>query len=86
VLEKCLKPFDPLLKEKAYDFSSLLSSLHLMHRLNIFHFDIKPENIMFSPSLKGYVLIDFNLSEMREVEFGYKIQSRFKGTLNFCYK
>jgi serine/threonine protein kinase len=86
VMEKCWVCTNPLLREKALEFSSLQHSLHLMHRLGIFHFDVKPENIMFSSTLKKYVFIDYNLSRMREAEFGYKILSTFRGTLDFCYK
>jgi serine/threonine protein kinase len=52
----------------------------------MFHFDIKTENIMYSPSLKKLIYIDFNLTQMKKAEFGFKILSRFRGTLNFCYE
>lgn len=84
LMEKCLQPLDTSLREKKNELHILKKGLHLMHRLSIFHFDIKPENIMFSPTFKKHVLIDFNLSDMREAEFGFKTLSRFRGTLNFC--
>jgi serine/threonine protein kinase len=57
-----------------------------MHRLKIFHFDIKPENLAYSRELKKWVFLDFNLSDMKQVELGSKVQMGFRGTLNFCYK
>lgn len=42
-----------------------------MHKLNITHNDIKPENIIFSPSLKKLVFIDFGLSQANYHSIGY---------------
>ena len=36
--------------------------LRLLHSLNIIHHDVKPSNIVYSPSLKEFVLIDFGIS------------------------
>ena len=33
-----------------------------LHSLNFIHKDIKPNNIVYSPSLKGYVFTDFGLA------------------------
>jgi len=55
-----------------------------MHRFNIVHFDIKPENIMFSPTFKKAVFIDFGLSEIIKESFGHKSLFKFRGTLEYC--
>ena len=52
-----------------------------MHSLNIFHLDIKPQNIMYSYRYKKPVFIDFNLSDILEVKPGEKIIMNFRGTL-----
>lgn len=39
-------------------------ALAKMHKNHFIHFDIKPQNICFSPSMNKYVLIDFGLSEI----------------------
>jgi serine/threonine protein kinase len=39
-------------------------SLKLMHHNQIIHFDIKPENIMFSPHFMKPVFIDFGFTEI----------------------
>jgi serine/threonine protein kinase len=44
--------------------TDLLRALAKLHQNHIVHFDIKPENICFSPSLNKYVFIDFGLSEV----------------------
>lgn len=41
-----------------------------MHSLNITHNDIKPENIVFSPSLNKLVFIDFGMSEVNIQKLG----------------
>lgn len=48
-------------------FEELEISLLLMHKMNITHNDIKPQNIVYSPSLKKLVFIDFGLSEINIV-------------------
>ena len=42
--------------------------------------DIKPENIMFSPSQEKLVFIDFGFSELIEEEAGFKTLTSFQGT------
>lgn len=37
----------------------LKRSLKIMHSINVVHRDIKPDNIMYSESLKKHVFIDF---------------------------
>lgn len=55
-----------------------------MHKLKIIHFDIKPDNIMWSPTFKKAVLIDFGLSEIVSIDVGQKMKTHFRGTLNLC--
>jgi serine/threonine protein kinase len=56
-----------------------------MHRLNIFHFDVKPDNIVYSYQQKRWVFLDFNLSEIREVQPGFNTRMGFRGSINYCY-
>ena len=39
-------------------------NLLVMHSLKICHMDVSPKNIMFSPTFKKSVFIDFGLSNM----------------------
>jgi tRNA A-37 threonylcarbamoyl transferase component Bud32 len=41
-----------------------------MHKINITHNDIKPQNIVYSNSLKKLVFIDFGLSEFNRQILG----------------
>lgn len=40
----------------------LFENMDLMHRLNIVHRDIKPDNILYSESLKRFVFTDFGIT------------------------
>jgi serine/threonine protein kinase len=46
--------------------------------------DIKPQNIMFSPSRKELVFIDFGLSAILKEGIGTKTKTTFVGTINYC--
>jgi serine/threonine protein kinase len=52
--------------------------------MKIVHFDIKPDNLMWSPHFKREVFIDFGLSEIFEEGQGFKYPIKFKGSLNYC--
>ena len=66
------------------DKFELMKSIHLMHKLNIVHFDIKPDNIMYSPAQGKVVFIDFGLSELVEIGVGQRMKINFRGTLDCC--
>lgn len=55
-----------------------------MHSLKFIHFDIKPANIMFSYTLKKYVLIDFGISISITELPGDKVLTNFKGTYSYA--
>jgi len=41
---------------------ALYENLAILHQLKLIHQDIKPENIMYSPSFKRLIFIDYGLS------------------------
>lgn len=51
--------------------------------MGVVHFDIKPDNIMFSPTFNKMVFIDLGLSAPVEAEIGEKILTNFRGTLDY---
>lgn len=55
-----------------------------MHSFYIIHADIKPENIVFSPSLNKPVFIDFGFSTIIKETPGKKKKTLFKGSPGFC--
>ena len=65
-------------------FKDLGQALYLMHMLNICHNDIKPANILYNPSKKKLVFIDFGLSEVKEEEIGQLNYTHGKGSLIYC--
>lgn len=66
------------------DAQGLRQSLFLMHGAGLVHFDIKPDNVMFSPAFGKLVFIDFGLSELTEARVGQRSLVSFRGTLNYC--
>ena len=54
-----------------------------MHSLQIIHGDIKPENVMFSPSLQKYVFVDFGLSRILAQKRGQTTFTHYFGTPPF---
>ena len=48
----------------------LYENIAFLHQYNIVHQDIKPDNIMFSPTYKKTVLIDYGLSKPIDEKIG----------------
>lgn len=46
--------------------------------------DIKPSNIMYSPSAAAFVFIDFGYSRMLKEPTGHKSWTTFTGTFSYC--
>jgi serine/threonine protein kinase len=82
-MEKC-KDAVTVLEDMREATLILKRKLHILHSFHIVHMDIKPMNIMFSPSKKELVLIDFGFSNIIKEEIGIKTESSFAGTLNYC--
>ena len=57
-------------EKNPFETEEIYKNLAIFHRLKIVHQDIKPENIMFSPSKKKIVFVDFGLSRIIEEELG----------------
>ncbi|KRX06852.1 Protein kinase-like domain [Pseudocohnilembus persalinus] len=71
--------FNPLSMELIRRIAiQLLNSIHFIHKLNIIHCDIKPENILLKQENKsGIKLIDFGSSCYEDQQLYTYIQSRF---------
>lgn len=59
-------------------------SMWKMHILNVVHKDIKPTNIMYSPTFRKDVLIDFGCTEVIREHLGEKTFTKFTGTTAYC--
>jgi serine/threonine protein kinase len=55
-----------------------------MHRFHLVHLDLKPPNIMFSPSLSRSVFIDFGFSRIIKENIGETSSTKFVGSYSFC--
>ncbi len=64
----------------------LQGALIRIHALKLIHFDIKPQNICYSPYLRKYVFIDFGLHRVIKEQVGEKTYTKFRGSLLFCSK
>ena len=58
----------------------------VLHKQKIVHMDINPGNIMYSPTFKKLVFIDYGFSKIIEEEQGYKTYTEFTGTLQYISK
>lgn len=79
-MEQCFQASN---SEILNECSSLESSLRTMHSMGLIHKDIKPENIMFSPSLSKCVFIDFGISHFVLESHHEKSETVCEGTLSF---
>jgi serine/threonine protein kinase len=79
-MEKCV----PIHRFTEDDSSALKMNLRLMHNFKIIHFDIKPDNILFSPHFQKAVFIDFGLSEVIVEPLGFKTLVQFRGSPAYC--
>ena len=70
--------------ENPINTEDMYRSLAILHKLRIVHQDIKPDNIMFSPSKKKMVFVDFGLSQIIQEELGKQTITSYVGSINFC--
>lgn len=80
-MEKC-----DSLRNEHYDQmkKDLKENLLKMHSLQFVHCDIKPANIMMSPTFKKTVFLDFGVSGLIKEPMGEKSLTKFRGTYEFC--
>lgn len=64
--------------------SAIKNALRLLHSIHICHCDIKPKNLMWSPTYNKYVLIDFGLSKFVKENVGFKTFTAFVGTYRYA--
>ena len=55
-----------------------------MHRIQLVHLDIKPDNVMLSPTFQRLVFIDYGLSKFIKERIGEKSLTHFIGSISFC--
>jgi serine/threonine protein kinase len=80
LLEKC----KPLQSQPLDEIEpQLLYCLKVMHTFKLIHKDIKPANIMYSPSLQNFVLLDFGVSTYLKEEIGFKTLTHREGTYRY---
>lgn len=66
--------------------NELKRSLKIMHRFHLIHYDINPNNIMFSPHFKKPIFIDFGFSSSVAEVPGMKTLTIYRGTPAFSSK
>lgn len=57
--------------------------IRVMHLLKLIHKDVKPPNLMFSPSIKDLVMVDFGITMAIKEELGYLTKSYREGTFKY---
>jgi serine/threonine protein kinase len=55
-----------------------------MHHFHLVHMDIKPENMMLSPTYNRHVFIDFGLSQLIPEKVGFESLTNFAGCISYC--
>ncbi len=58
-------------------------NIRVLHELHIIHYDIKPENFLYSNKYEKPVFIDFGLSSVIKQELGELRETIFKGTFYY---
>ena len=86
-MEKCL-PLDSLPEPIPLEAIErrLKKCMRMMHLLQIINKDIKPQNILYSPSKKNLVFCDFGISSPIEEPQGSKSMVFKEGTLKYMSK
>jgi serine/threonine protein kinase len=56
----------------------------VLHFFKLVHMDIKPQNIMLSPSSSEVVFIDFGFSQFLKEPVGLQSKTLFCGSLEYC--
>ena len=55
-----------------------------MHTFQLVHLDIKPSNIMYSSIRSETVYIDYGFSKLIKEKIGFKTNTCFAGSMNYC--
>ena len=69
---------------KENELEAMSEDLLMMHSFRIIHGDIKFENIMWSPTYKKNVFIDFGLSKFLKEKIGELTKTYYFGTYKYC--
>lgn len=80
-VEKCGNPSEGYSLKRVE--SRLKYCVRVMHLLQLIHKDIKPANILFSPAVNDFVLIDFVISCPVAEEQGFQTKSYREGTSSY---
>ena len=62
----------------------IFKNMAFLHKLRLIHLDIKPANIMRSPTFNKLVFIDFGFSRFVREEAGEKTLIKFYGSPTYC--
>lgn len=84
-MERCLSfPFPNFRQHRWEDVQARLARcVRTMHGSHLIHKDIKPDNILFSPTFRAFVLADFGISTSPFEGVGAKTLTYREGTLRF---
>ena len=64
--------------------TDLFNCMRTLHSARLVHRDIKPDNILYSPSRRRFVFADFGLAHPVLEDYMQKTKSKFAGTTEFA--
>ena len=85
-MEQCQEVYSIITKEnKECDYQAeLTKKLKILHTFQFIHLDIKPSNIMYSSIRSETVYIDYGFSKLIKEKIGFKTNTCFAGSMNYC--
>ena len=86
-IEFAMELCDDVKEPQSKDFEKdLLEGMKTMHSLQIVHRDVKPSNVVWTPSFRKWVFLDFGFAKNLQQTIGFKTKSKFIGSYPYASK